>query len=247
MILGNARVFGFEEDTGMSGTNFNYVSMYFYVPYVIFETPWVITVKKFGPGRVLAVAIVCWSAVTIGTGFTSSYGEVISCRVLLGFAEAGLFPALTFFISQIYPPSSQAKRIAVLYVSIALSGAVGGLIAYGIQSMGARLGLSAWRWLFIIEGIISMVIGAVGWSCLPSSPETAWFLNAEEKSTMLVIKEQNHPLKETKKLSWKQVAMALADPLVYLASIALFCSSIALFGFATFLPTLLKGLGWVIS
>ncbi|KAM0538222.1 hypothetical protein ACHAO7_012257, partial [Fusarium culmorum] len=127
--IGNARVFGFEEDTGMHGTQFNDVSMYFYISYVIFETPWVLAVKKFGPGRVLAIAIVSWSAITMGTGFVNSYGEVVALRVLLGFFEAGLFPSLMFVVSQIYPPASQGKRMAVLYVSIALSGALGGLIA----------------------------------------------------------------------------------------------------------------------
>lgn len=226
----------------MHGTQFNDVSMYFYISYVIFETPWVVAVKRFGPGRVLAIAIVSWSAITIGTGFVHNYGQVIACRVLLGFFEAGLFPALTFTISQIYPPANQGKRVAVLYISIALSGALGGLIAYGIQSMGARHGLSAWRWLFIIEGAISFLVGIACWVSLPTSPETAWFLKPEERSTMLVIKERNHPFKETQKFSWKQVVMALTDPMVYLSSCALFCSSIALFGFGTFLPTLLKGL-----
>lgn len=240
--LGNARVFGFEEDTGMHGTQFNDVSMYFYISYVVFETPWVLAVKKFGPGRVLAIAIISWSFITLGTGFVNSYGQVVACRVLLGFFEAGLFPSLTFVVSQIYPPASQGKRVAVLYVSIALSGALGGLIAYGIQSMGARHGLSAWRWLFIIEGAISLVIGAVCWLSLPTSPQTAWFLSEEEKSTMVLIKERNHPFKETEGFSWKQVVMALTDPLVWLASVSLFCASIALFGFGTFLPTLLKGL-----
>ncbi|KAF9770567.1 hypothetical protein IL306_011875 [Fusarium sp. DS 682] len=242
--IGNARVFGFEEDTGMHGTQFNDVSMYFYISYVVFETPWVLAVKKFGPGRVLAIAIISWSIITLGTGFVHSYGQVIACRVLLGFFEAGLFPSLTFVVSQIYPPASQGKRVAVLYVSIALSGALGGLIAYGIQSMGARHGLSAWRWLFIIEGAISLVIGAVCWLSLPTSPQTAWFLSEEEKSTMVLIKERNHPFKETEGFSWKQVVMALTDPLVWLASVSLFCASIALFGFGTFLPTLLKGLDY---
>ncbi|KAH7489510.1 hypothetical protein HZ326_13057 [Fusarium oxysporum f. sp. albedinis] len=242
--IGNARVFGFEEDTGMHGTQFNDVSMYFYISYVVFETPWVLAVKKFGPGRVLAIAIISWSFITLGTGFVNSYGQVVACRVLLGFFEAGLFPSLTFVVSQIYPPASQGKRVAVLYVSIALSGALGGLIAYGIQSMGARHGLSAWRWLFIIEGAISLVIGAVCWLSLPTSPQTAWFLSEEEKSTMVLIKERNHPFKETEGFSWKQVVMALTDPLVWLASVSLFCASIALFGFGTFLPTLLKGLDY---
>lgn len=204
-----------------------------------------LAVKRWGPGRVLAIAIISWSAITLGTGFVNSYAETIVCRVLLGLFEAGLFPALTFVISQIYPAASQGKRVAVLYITIAISGAVGGLFAYGVQSMGSRHGLSAWRWLFIVEGLVSFVIGIVCWMSLPTSPETAWFLTAEEKAVVVRIKEQNHPYKESKSFDWPQVVMALTDPFVYLASIALFCSSIALFGFGTFLPTLLKGLGYV--
>lgn len=242
--IGNARIFGFEEDTGMKGTDFNDISMYFYITYVIFETPWVIAVKKWGPGRVLAIAIISWSAITVGTGFVNSYGEAIACRVLLGAVEAGLFPALTYVISEIYPAKSQGKRVAVLYITIAVSGAVGGLFAYGVQSMGAKHGLSAWRWLFIVEGIVSMVLGAICWASLPTSPETAWFLKEDEKAIMKQIREQNNPYKESTSLDWGQVKMALTDPFVYLASISLFCSSIAMFGFGTFLPTLLKAMGY---
>ncbi len=229
----------------MSGTDFNNISMFFYIPYIIFETPWVMAVRRFGPGRVLAVAIVCWSAITLGTGFVHSYGEVIACRVLLGAFEAGLFPALTFVISGIYPAASQGKRIAVLYISIALSGALGGLIAYGIQSMGEQHGLAAWRWLFIIEGAVSFVIGVICWVSLPGAPETAWFLNAAERNTMNLLKLRDHPYESADKFSWRQVGLAVSDPLVWLASIALFCSSIAMFGFSTFLPTLLKGMQYV--
>ncbi|KAK2041103.1 major facilitator superfamily transporter, partial [Colletotrichum somersetense] len=242
--IGNARVFGLEEDTGMKGTDFNDISMYFYISYVIFETPWVMAVKRLGPGRVLAIAITSWSAITIGTGFINNYHEAIALRVLLGFFEAGLFPALVFIISEIYPPASQGKRVAVLYITIALSGALGGLFAYGVQSMGTRHGLSAWRWLFIVEGSISLVIGVMCWISLPKSPETAWFLKEEEKTLMIRIKERGQPLKEKSSFSRSQLVMAITDPFVYLASVALFCSSIALFGFGTFLPTLLKGLGY---
>lgn len=226
----------------MSGIDFNNISTFFYVPYILFETPWVLAVRRLGPGRVLAAAIVCWSAITLGTGFVRTYHQVIACRVLLGFFEAGLFPALTFVISGIYPAASQGKRVAVLYISIALSGALGGLIAYGIQSMGAQHGLEAWRWLFIIEGAVSLVIGAVCWVSLPGTPETAWFLNEGERVTMGLLRARDHPFETRERFSWRQFGEVLLDPLVWLASVALFCSSIAMFGFSTFLPTLLKGM-----
>ncbi|KIV85596.1 hypothetical protein PV11_01274 [Exophiala sideris] len=221
--IGNAKVFGFEEGIGLKGIEFNNISTLFYVTYVIFEIPWVMAVKRFGANKTLAVAMTCWSIVTLGTGFIKNYGQALVMRLLLGACEAGLFPCLTFFISTVYSRESQAKRIASLYGASALSGAFGGLIAYGIQTMGTRAGLAPWRWLFIIEGIISFFLGGACWLTMPSTAEKAWFLNQEEKDLM--------------------VARSRRDA-IYKGDANLFCSSIPLFGFGTFLPTIIKGLGY---
>ena len=242
-MSGNARVFGFEAGIGLKGIEFNNISTLFYVTYIVFEVPWVMAVKRFGANKVLAIAMVCWSLTTLGTGFIKNYHQAIAVRLLLGAFEAGLFPCLTFFISTVYSRQSQSKRVASLYGASALSGAFGGLIAYGIQTMGERCGLAAWRWLFIIEGIISIVLGGLAWVTLPSSAEEAWFLNPEEKNLMLARKRRDAIYKGDDKFSWAYAKMALLDPFVYMAAFCLFCSSIPLFGFGTFLPTIIKGLG----
>ena len=97
--------------------------------------------------------------------------------MLLGLFEAGVAPAFTFIFSTIYSRESTAKRVALINLANATSGAFGGLFAYGIQTMGAQRGLEAWRWLFIIEGSFSLALcGGCLWS-FPNSPETAWFLD----------------------------------------------------------------------
>lgn len=204
-------------------------------------------VKRWGANTVLAAAFISWSAVTIGTGFIKNYGQAIAVRLLLGMFEAGLFPSLTFVISTIYSRESQAKRVAVLYGASALSGAFGGLIAYGIQLMGDRMGLEAWRWLFIIEGVISVVICGGAWFSLPKDAETAWFLTVEEKAMMRARKQRDVVFKGDDKFSWEYAKMAFMDPFIYISAVLLFCSSIPLFGFGTFLPTIIKGLGYVLS
>jgi MFS family permease len=99
-------------------------------------------VKRFGPNKVLATALVLWSAVTIGTGFIRNYHEAIVVRILLGACEAGVAPGFAFVFSSIYPRESTAKRIALTNLANATSGAFGGLFAYAIQTMGARNGLA---------------------------------------------------------------------------------------------------------
>jgi MFS family permease len=240
---GNARLFGFEEDINLKGTQFNNISTLFYPTYVLFEVPWVMAVKRWGPNSVLAIAMTAWSAVTLGTGFIQNYHQAIVVRLILGAFESALFPCLVFVVSTIYTREQQGKRIGVLYGATALSGAFGGLIAYAIQMMGARHGLAAWRWLFIVEGCVSLGFGMMLWLALPSSPASAWFLTESEKALMRSRLARDAAYKGEEKFSWSFVRTALSDPLIYIAGLALFCSSIPLFGFGTFLPTLIVGLG----
>lgn len=242
--IGNARIFGFEEDINLKGNEFANLSSFFYVTYVIFEIPWVLALKAWGANLIISLAIVLWSAVTIGTGFIQNYEQGVACRLLLGVAEAGIFPALTFVISTIYPRHSQGKRVAVLYGATALSGAFGGLIAYGIQQMGTRAGLEAWRWLFIIEGAFSLVIGILCWASLPKAADEAWFLKPEERQLM-----KDRRLKDIaytgvpEKFSWSHCKLAFTDVMVWVAALSLFCAGIPLFGYGIFLPTIIRGFG----
>lgn len=201
-------------------------------------------VQRFGANKVLAVALVSWSVVTLGTGFIQNYTQAVVMRCLLGVFEAGVAPGLAFIFSTIYSREDTAKRVALIYIANCTSGAFGGLFAYGIESMGMRRGLEAWRWLFILEGIISIIVCGACWLSFPNTPETAWFLNADEKKIMEQRKIRDTIYKGDDKFDWKYARMALKDPFIYLASLSFFCSSIAIFGFGTFLPTIINGLGY---
>lgn len=242
--LGNAKVFGFEEGLGLEGNQFNIISTCFYPAYVVLETPWTMAVKRYGAKHVLGVAMVSWSIITLCTGFIHNYSQAIALRVLLGAFEAGLVPCVVFIISTIWAREDQAKRNAIIYGCNCLSGAFGGLIAYAIESMGTRLGLEAWRWLFIIEGAASIGLCGMCWLMLPNTAEDAWFLSAEEKEMMKARKLRDIAHRGDDKDALKYTKMALTDINVYLAAITLFCCSIPLFGFGTFLPSIIKGLGY---
>jgi MFS transporter, ACS family, DAL5 transporter family protein len=144
----------------------------------------------------------------------------------------------------IYPRESTAKRVALINFANAVSGAFGGLLAFSIQRMGARRGLEAWRWLFIIEGAVSLALCFVCIRFFPNKPETAWFLSEDEKEVMRLRKARDAVYKGEDRFEWKWVRMALTDPFVYVASLAFFTSSVAIFGYGMFLPTLIRGFGY---
>ncbi|KAB5554329.1 high-affinity nicotinic acid transporter [Coniochaeta sp. 2T2.1] len=224
--IGNAKVFGFAEGLKLKGTEFNNLVTFFYITYIVCDVLWVISIKRFGANRVLGVAMVGWSAVTIETGFCKTYGQAMAARLLLGAFES----------------ASQAG--GVIYCATTISGAFGGLIADGIQTMGRQRGLDPWRWLFIIEGVISLAFGLISLVSIPVSAEKAWFLTPEQAECMRRRKERDALFKGQDKLERKHIWMALKDPLVYITCLTLFTSSLPLLGFGTFLPTIILGLGY---
>ncbi|KAH6719730.1 high-affinity nicotinic acid transporter-like protein [Leptodontidium sp. MPI-SDFR-AT-0119] len=242
--LGNARVFGFDEEIGLTGGQFGNINTLSSVCTILFEMPWVLAVRKFGAKAALGTAFLLWSASTLGTAFIHNYAQAIVVRMILNAAEAGLAQGFAYLFSTIYPRELAGKRIMTTNLAQTISGAFGGLFAYAVQTMGTRRGLSAWRWLFIVEFCITIFVGGIGWIFLPKSAESAWFLNAEEKETMRLKKIRDFHLRGQKKFEKKWIRLALTDPFVWMLGIAFFTSSVAINGFGVFLPTIIQGLGF---
>jgi MFS family permease len=241
--LGNARVFGFDAELHLHGGQFGNIVTLSSVCTIIFEMPWVLAVKKFGANAAIGTAFVLWSATTLGTAFIQNYAQAIVVRMILNAAEAGLAQGFAFLFSTIYPRELAGKRIMTTNLAQCISGAFGGLFAYAIQTMGTRHGLSAWRWLFIVEFCVTVAVGGAGWIFLPKSAESAWFLNAEEKETMRMKKLRDFHLRGQQKFARKWIKLALTDPFVWMLGTAFFTSSVAINGFGVFLPTIIQGLG----
>jgi MFS family permease len=241
--LGNARVFGFDEDLGLTGGQFGNIQMLSSLCTFIFEIPWTLAVKRFGPRKALGISFLLWSACTLGTAFIHTYEQAIVLRMILCACETGLSPGFAYVYSTIYSQEEAGKRIMTTNLAQCISGAFGGLFAYAVQTMGPQRGLAAWRWLFIVEFGITIVIGSVSWIFIPDSAETAWYLSEEEKETMRLKKKRDFLHRGEDEFDRKWIKITLTDPFVYLLGIAFFTSSVAINGFGVFLPTIISGLG----
>lgn len=218
------------------------------VTYITFEIPASLILKKARPSRLIPFFILTWSATVIGSAFVNNYATLIATRLLLGVFESGLFPCLTLYLSTFYKREEQARRISYLFVAAALSGAFGGLLAYGLTSLHGAQGLAGWRWLFLVEGIISFAVGLAFVFLLPDGFESARWLNESDKALMRIRAQQASVYQgaeaETTSLDRSEVALAFKDPKVWLSAGCQFCANTCSFGFGTFLPVIIKGFGF---
>lgn len=159
--------------------------------------------------------MVSWGATTMGLGGVHNYAQVTGLRFLLGVMEAGLFPGFVYYLTFWYRNSERSIRVALILASATLAGAFGGAIAYGVGHMNGAHGLSAWRWLFIIEGAPSCASAVLVWFLLPDYPETASWLTAEEKE----LAAQRLALEGSKgsahAMSWEDAKDTLTDWRLY--------------------------------
>lgn len=144
--IGNVKVAGMPQDINASAQEFSTAVSIFYATYVAFEAPWAILMKKLTPRVLLTSLCVVWSVTTIASGFITNIGGLYAARLVLGACEGGLFPGLNLYLTMVYKREEQAKRVSYLFVCTALSGAFGGLLAYGLLKMDGVSNMAGWKW-----------------------------------------------------------------------------------------------------
>ncbi|KAJ5901515.1 hypothetical protein N7495_002043 [Penicillium taxi] len=181
--IASARLAGLEEDLGLVGNQYATCVSILFVGYLLMQIPSNLLLNKIGkPAIYLPVSMILWGIISTCTGAVRSYADLVAVRFLLGFVEAAYFPGCLYFLSAWYTRKELGFRTAALYSGSLLSGAFSGLIAAGITNgMKDVRGLGAWRWLFIIEGAITIVVAFIAIWVLPNFPRTTKWLSEEEK------------------------------------------------------------------
>jgi MFS family permease len=180
-----------------------------------------------------------WGALTLCLGFVRNFGSFVAVRALLGFAEGGLLPGMVLYLSHFYRRNELAFRIGIFYTAASLSGAFGGLLARGLNAIGYKAGLEGWRWIFIVEGLLTVFIGALSYFALPNSIESANFLDAEEKyhARQRIEESARH-----EPFEWSEVRRGIFNLQVWLSATAYFAILCGLYSFGLFLPTIINNL-----
>ncbi|KAF7298351.1 MFS domain-containing protein [Mycena kentingensis (nom. inval.)] len=245
--IGNAKVAGLMTQLKLTPNQYSIALTITYVPYIAAELPSNLLLKRVGPNLMLPTMITLWGVVTTAQGAVTTYGGLLACRFFLGLLEGGVFPGLVLYLSFFYPRMRLQTRIATFFSAASLSGAFGGLIAYGItMNLNGAKGHRAWQWIFIIEGVITIFIGLVSFGFMPSSPDHARFLDAEEKAYIKAkLKEDGAIADEINdSFSWGEVVKAFASVQVLLVGVIFFMSGVVLYSLAYFTPSIIASLGY---
>ena len=158
--------------------------------------------------------------------------------------ESGLFPGLVIYLTLFYTKAEIAVKIGYLFASAAIAGALGGLLSYGIGFMDGIAGQRGWRWILILEGLPTVVLGVTTWFILANDPEHASYLSDEEKRLMIVRqRRQTGYTKSAQELHKADVFKALKDWKVLTFAAGQFSADVMLYGYSIFLPTIIKGFG----
>ncbi|KAL7336798.1 MFS general substrate transporter [Rhodotorula toruloides] len=215
--IGNARLEGLEKDLKLTSQQYNTALSCFFVTYCLCEVPANLIMKKFRrPSRWLGLCTVCWSIVMTLMGTVNSFGGLVATRLFLGITECGLFPGVILYISICHLSQT---RVALFFGAATLAGAFSGLLAYGISFMAGVGGYNGWRWIFILEGLATFIVGVSAFFLISDFPADCKWLTDEEREWLIYRKAtDSSSVGEAEHVAKNHVWQALTDWQTYVGT-----------------------------
>ena len=247
----NAKIEGLSRDLNLVGHQWNIVLSLFFVPYILGEVPSNIVLKSFKrPSVYLGILVTAWGVIMTLHGVVQNFAGLLAVRVLLGVFESGFYPGAIYLCSSWYMPTDLASRIAWFYCSSSMSGAFSGLLAAAIAQMDGVGGYEGWRWIFLLEGILTVLLGISCFFFLIDSPSLSgrWLTPSEIRFLNLqtFIKQGGRFQDETqdKKFNWHDLKMVVTNWRLYMQAYALLATSSCSYGMKFTLPSIVKAMNF---
>ncbi|UKZ76194.1 hypothetical protein TrVFT333_003891 [Trichoderma virens FT-333] len=242
--IGNARIAGLTSDLDLEGNDYNAIISVFFISYIIFEIPASLACKYIGPGWFLPLTTVLFGVCSLATGYVQTMSQAAGVRFLLGIFEAGMMPGIAYYLSRWYRRSELTFRLSLYIVMSPLAGAFGGLLASAILKLDHVGGVRSWRMIFVVEGIITIGLGLLGFLTLTDRPETARWLSQEEKDLAIarVKSERVGTTAVLDSMDKVKIKRGILNPVTLSTAFIFLLDNITVQGLAFFLPTIVATL-----
>ncbi|KAI1333614.1 putative pantothenate transporter [Xylariaceae sp. FL0016] len=196
---------------GLTSDQFALVTVLYYIPYIVAEAPSNLLLKRFSPSKWQSRIMISWGIALILHTAARNKSALYALRFLLGLAEAGQFPGVILQMTYWYRPDEMSLRLLYFYICGNCSGIFSGLLAFAFDHASGAGGLSGWQWLFLVEGIITILVGVVIWFALPDFPETALWLTDKEKTFIQARLPANAPRASEVNFNFSEIVASLKD------------------------------------
>ncbi|KZO90355.1 MFS general substrate transporter [Calocera viscosa TUFC12733] len=246
--VSTARLSGLQQDLNLSDVQYESCIAILYSSYITFQVPSNLLLNSISrPSLYIPGMVILWGLISLLTGVTNNFTGAALCRVAIGIPEAAFYPGTIYLLSRWYTKKELSYRSAWLYAGLIVSNAFGSLLAAGILgNMEGKLGVRGWRWLFYIEGAVTMAVGFIAMYTLPDYPRNTRWMTEEEK----VVAQQrlSEDAGEADQdapgdTAWRGLVMAITDPKVPVFMWMTFVQLLGL-SFVNFFPTLTQTLGF---
>lgn len=227
------------KDLGLTASQFGWGAGILFAGYCLFEIPSNLALYRYGARRWLARIMITWGIAASATALVQGPTSFYVLRFLLGIAEAGFFPGVTFLLACWFPAQYRTRVLAFFMLGVPLSSVIGGPMSGYLLQLNGLMGLTGWQWMYLVEGVPAVLIGFVVLAYLRDHPKDADWLTQEERDELIVMLEE-----EPRHKPKKALFAALKDPRVLLLAAIQFGFVLGSYGVGIWLPMILKGHGF---
>ncbi|RDA94934.1 hypothetical protein CP533_0093 [Ophiocordyceps camponoti-saundersi (nom. inval.)] len=243
--MSTANIAGMSVELRLEGYRYNIANLVFFITYVILQPPSTLLVRRLGPRLHLSALVLLWGAVMTGMGFVSSFQQLVGLRVLLGAFESGFFPSSVYLMSTWYTRYEVGKRYSTFYLLSCAAASFSGILAFGLMHMNGLGHLRGWRWIFVVEGIVTCLLALVSYWLLvdfPDSSRPSWrFLDARERQWVVDRIEADRADSRVTAFQPALFARAARDWRIWVYGLVFFNTTTISYALAYTLPLILVG------
>ncbi|MDB6040403.1 MAG: ttuB, partial [Verrucomicrobiales bacterium] len=226
-------------DLGFSEEVFGLGIGIFFIGYLILEIPGALLVERWSARKWFARILVSWGFISALTAFVRTPMQFYVARFLLGVAEAGFFPGIIVYFTHWFPSADRARALSGLVMAVPLSLALGAPLSALLLDVH-WLGLTGWKWMFLLEGLPAVVLGIVTLACMTDRPRHAKWLTVEESEYLEEVLAAEARAKEG--AFGTTIWETLRTPSVWLLALGIFATNTGGYALTFWLPTTVKSL-----